>query len=63
MIKYAKADVVQYLSAPGWGNKNMLTMDARTQIEKADACIGAVRLLEVCPKEKPSLQSIDLWKL
>lgn len=41
------------LVGAGMGNENMLTLEARMQIEQADACIGAARLLEVCPKEKP----------
>ena len=41
------------LIGAGMGNENMLTLEARTQIEQADACIGAARLLEVCPEEKP----------
>ena len=40
------------LVGAGMGNENMLTLEARTQIEQADACIGAARLLEVCPEEK-----------
>ena len=54
------------LIGAGMGNENMLTLDARTQIEKADACIGAVRLLEVCPKEKPKFaeyRSVEIIKI
>ena len=36
------------LIGAGMGNENMLTLDARTQIEKADACIGADGRLS-CP--------------
>ena len=54
------------LIGAGMGNENMLTLDARTQIEQADACIGAVRLLEVCPKEKPKFaeyRSVEIIKI
>ena len=54
------------LIGAGMGNENMLTLDARTQIEKADACIGAVRLLEVCPKEKTKFaeyRSVEIIKI
>lgn len=57
---------MQLLIGAGMGNENMLTLDARTQIEKADACIGAVRLLEVCPKEKPKFaeyRSVEIIKI
>ncbi len=40
------------LIGAGMGNENMVTLEARTRIEQADACIGAARLLEVCPEEK-----------
>ena len=54
------------LIGAGMGNENMLTLDARTQIGKADACIGAVRLLEVCPKEKlkfAEYRSVEIIKI
>ena len=54
------------LIGAGMGNENMLTLDARTQIGKADACIGAVRLLEVCPKEKQKFaeyRSVEIIKI
>lgn len=41
------------LIGAGMGSQNMLTVEAKEQIEQADACIGAARLLEVCPQEKP----------
>ena len=51
------------LIGAGMGNENMLTLDARTQIEKRMPVSEQCAFWKYVRKRNRSLQSIDLWKL